>query len=145
MASSISKTQDLKKLRQILHQSIDELLLELENDARKPPSLDELNTDILLASPVAESPRQCIVRACEKLTAFVQGPMGVSPVSPDRSPTTRLDDVMEVLLNSPELQDYTVDDAVSWRTRVPCRSQHYTRTPIASTSLRRCPKSKYLE
>ncbi|KAF5490301.1 Cytochrome P450 monooxygenase hmp1 [Colletotrichum fructicola] len=76
MASSISKTQDLKELRQILHQSVDELLLELENDARKPPSLDELNTDTLLAPPVAESARQSIVRACEKLTALAQGPMG---------------------------------------------------------------------
>ncbi|KAK1854085.1 hypothetical protein CCHR01_03278 [Colletotrichum chrysophilum] len=83
MASSISKTQDLKELRQILHQSVDDLLLELENDARKPPSLDELNTDTLLAPPVAESARQSIVRACEKLTALAQGPMGLNQYNRD--------------------------------------------------------------
>ncbi|KAF6794659.1 O-methyltransferase family protein [Colletotrichum musicola] len=90
MPTDISKAQDLKVLGQILHESIDGLLLELEIHGQSPPSLEQLNPEVLLAPPAGDGPRQRIVRACEKLTALVQGPMGVlflnlslSPISSD--------------------------------------------------------------
>nr|XP_036575561.1 o-methyltransferase [Colletotrichum truncatum]KAF6782150.1 o-methyltransferase [Colletotrichum truncatum] len=73
--ATISKTEDLKELRQILNQSIDELLLALDNNGRDPPSLQQCNPEALLATPVGEKPRRNIVRVCEKLTTLVQGPM----------------------------------------------------------------------
>ncbi|KAL0934963.1 O-methyltransferase family protein [Colletotrichum truncatum] len=75
--ATISKTEDLKELRQILNQSIDELLLALDNNGRDPPSLQQCNPEALLATPVGEKPRRNIVRVCEKLTTLVQGPMDV--------------------------------------------------------------------
>ncbi|KAL5331801.1 hypothetical protein ACEPPN_001339 [Leptodophora sp. 'Broadleaf-Isolate-01'] len=75
MATLISKTEDFKDLRRILNQSIDDLLVELENNGRKPPSLKPIDPQDLLAPPVGEKPRQSIVRVCEKLTTLVQGPI----------------------------------------------------------------------
>lgn len=83
MATLISKTEDLKELRQILHQGIDDLLLELESHGRKPPSLKLCDPVELLATPVGEKPRRNIVRACEKLTTLVQGPMDVCIFTPE--------------------------------------------------------------
>lgn len=77
MATLISKTEDFKDLRRILNQSIDDLLVELENNGRKPPSLKPIDPQDLLAPPVGEKPRQSIVRVCEKLTTLVQGPIDV--------------------------------------------------------------------
>ncbi|KAG4429005.1 hypothetical protein IFR05_015515 [Cadophora sp. M221] len=75
MATQISKSEDLKELLQILNQSIGDLLLELEINGRKPPSLKPIDPQDLLAPPVGEKPRRSIVRVCEKLTTLVQGPI----------------------------------------------------------------------
>lgn len=77
MATQISRTEDLKELRQILNQGIDDLLQELESHGRKPPSLKPIDPQDLLAPPVGEKPRKSIVRVCEKLTTLVQGPIDV--------------------------------------------------------------------
>ncbi|KAK1974763.1 S-adenosyl-L-methionine-dependent methyltransferase [Colletotrichum cereale] len=75
MATAISKTENLEELRQILHQSIDELLLELDTHSQSHPSLKQRNPEDLLMAPVGKTPRMIIVRACEKITTLVQGPM----------------------------------------------------------------------
>lgn len=133
MTSNISKAQDLKVLGQILHESIDELLLELKLHGQALPSLEQLNLEVLLAAPVGDGPRQRIARACEKLTTLVQGPMGVSTTLVYRIPelpgcgTERLV-LLTVLTISP-----AVDDAIDWGLHIPSGSEHYPRAQATSS------------
>lgn len=71
----VSDTEDLKELRQILHQGVDDLLEELEIHERKLPSLKPCTPDDVFAAPVGVLARRNIIRACEKITSLVQGPM----------------------------------------------------------------------
>jgi hypothetical protein len=77
MATQISRTEDLKQLRQIINKGIDDLLQELESHGRKSPSLNPIDPQDLFAPAVGEKPRKSIVRVCEKLTTLVQGPIDV--------------------------------------------------------------------
>lgn len=74
-ATKFSKTEDLKVLRQILHQGVDDLLQELERHGRKPPSLKPCNAEEVFAAPIGTEPRRNIIRTCEKMISLVQGPM----------------------------------------------------------------------
>lgn len=76
--SNIAKTssiEDLRTLRQILHQGIDDLLRELETHGRGPPSTRPCTEEEVFDTPVGTRPRRNIVRSCEKIISLVQGPM----------------------------------------------------------------------